>query len=91
MGTIRAVEVSEDLNEGLLVFLAGVCLSKWESGYTTTAINHNADGSTDYGIFQINSRWWCNNDVTPTSNACSIKCSGQCELHTPKDRTHEAI
>ncbi|XP_078126894.1 lysozyme C-like [Sander vitreus] len=37
----------------------GVCLSKWESSYNTAAINHNTDGSTDYGIFQINSRWWC--------------------------------
>ncbi|CAF89297.1 unnamed protein product, partial [Tetraodon nigroviridis] len=51
-----------------------VCLSKWESEYNTNAINHNTDGSTDYGIFQINSRWWCNNDVTPTSNGCNIKC-----------------
>ncbi|KAG7221236.1 hypothetical protein INR49_017453, partial [Caranx melampygus] len=52
-----------------------VCLSKWESGYNTGATNHNTDGSTDYGIFQINSRWWCNNGQTPTSNACNIRCS----------------
>ncbi|XP_026196308.1 lysozyme C-like [Anabas testudineus] len=51
-----------------------VCLSKWESSYNTQAINHNTDGSTDYGIFQINSRWWCSNG-TPSSNACNIKCS----------------
>ncbi|KAK5917389.1 hypothetical protein CgunFtcFv8_012283 [Champsocephalus gunnari] len=30
-----------------------VCLSKWESSWTTTSTNHNTDGSTDYGIFQI--------------------------------------
>ncbi|TNM92437.1 hypothetical protein fugu_019449 [Takifugu bimaculatus] len=52
-----------------------VCLSKWESQYNTNAINHNTDGSTDYGIFQINSRWWCNDDRIPTRNACNIKCS----------------
>ncbi|XP_075935835.1 lysozyme C-like [Anarhichas minor] len=51
-----------------------VCLSKWESSYNTGATNHNTDGSTDYGIFQINSRWWCNNGQT-TSNACNIRCS----------------
>ncbi|KAM8828671.1 lysozyme C-like [Spinachia spinachia] len=53
-----------------------VCLSKWESGYSTTAVNLNGDRSTDYGIFQINSRWWCNDGRTPSSkNACSIECS----------------
>lgn len=59
------------------LYSAGVCLSKWESQYNTAAINHNSDGSTDYGIFQINSRWWCNDDRTPTSNACNINCRGQ--------------
>ncbi|KAK9532949.1 hypothetical protein VZT92_010306 [Zoarces viviparus] len=53
-----------------------VCLSKWESDYNTRAINvHNTDGSSDYGIFQINSRYWCNNGQDPTSNACNIRCS----------------
>ncbi|MBN3317270.1 LYSC2 protein, partial [Atractosteus spatula] len=53
-----------------------VCLSEWESGYNTAAINHNSDGSTDYGIFQINSRWWCEDGKTPRSkDACGIFCS----------------
>ncbi|XP_070780288.1 lysozyme C-like [Enoplosus armatus] len=52
-----------------------VCLSQWESNYNTRAINHNTDGSTDYGIFQINSRWWCNDGRTQSSNACNIRCS----------------
>ncbi|XP_037609032.1 lysozyme C-like [Sebastes umbrosus] len=53
-----------------------VCLSKWESDYNTGAINnYNSDGSFDYGIFQINSRYWCNNGQTPTSNGCNIRCS----------------
>uniref|UniRef100_A0AAQ4RL04 lysozyme n=1 Tax=Gasterosteus aculeatus aculeatus TaxID=481459 RepID=A0AAQ4RL04_GASAC len=55
---------------------SGVCLSYSESGYSTTATNFNTDGSTDYGIFQINSRWWCEDGRTPRSkNACSISCS----------------
>ncbi|XP_029300978.1 lysozyme C-like [Cottoperca gobio] len=58
------------------VSFAGVCLSKWESDYSTAATNHNTDGSTDYGIFQINSRWWCDDGRTPhTANACNIRCS----------------
>ncbi|XP_056137124.1 lysozyme C II-like [Lampris incognitus] len=53
-----------------------VCLTKWESDYNTAAINRNSDGSTDYGIFQINSRYWCEDDRTPRSkNACKIPCS----------------
>ncbi|XP_034753053.1 lysozyme C-like [Etheostoma cragini] len=52
-----------------------VCLSRHESSYNTAAINKNRDGSTDYGIFQINSRWWCNDGRTRTSNACNINCS----------------
>ncbi|XP_034753054.1 lysozyme C-like [Etheostoma cragini] len=54
-----------------------VCLSRWESSYSTAAKNPNTDGSTDYGIFQINSRWWCNDGRTPspTKNACNINCS----------------
>ncbi|XP_020495699.1 lysozyme C [Labrus bergylta] len=52
-----------------------VCLSQWESHFNTQATNHgNTDGSTDYGIFQINSRYWCDNG-TPSSNACNIRCS----------------
>ncbi|XP_040013765.1 lysozyme C-like [Xiphias gladius] len=52
-----------------------VCLTNWESHYNTQAVNHNTDGSTDYGIFQINSRWWCSDGRTPTSNGCGIQCS----------------
>ncbi|XP_063066630.1 lysozyme C II-like [Engraulis encrasicolus] len=54
-----------------------VCLSKWESSYNTQAVNHNTDKdhSTDYGIFQINSKWWCNDGKTSRAkNACNINC-----------------
>ncbi|WP_448583915.1 lytic transglycosylase domain-containing protein [Thermocrinis sp.] len=36
----------------LLVAIASV-----ESGFNPRAINHNKDGSVDYGIMQINSHW----------------------------------
>ncbi|XP_058413641.1 lysozyme C, kidney isozyme-like [Diceros bicornis minor] len=53
-----------------------MCLAKWESGYNTRATNYNRpDRSTDYGIFQINSHYWCNDGKTPGAvNACRIPC-----------------
>ncbi|XP_048661202.1 lysozyme C isoform X1 [Marmota marmota marmota] len=55
-----------------------VCLAKWESSYNTRATNYNpGDQSTDYGIFQINSHYWCNDGKTPRAvNACGISCNG---------------
>nr|P37156.1 RecName: Full=Lysozyme C I; AltName: Full=1,4-beta-N-acetylmuramidase C [Tachyglossus aculeatus aculeatus]AAB20832.1 lysozyme I [Tachyglossus aculeatus=echidna, milk, Peptide, 125 aa] [Tachyglossus aculeatus]1JUG_A Chain A, LYSOZYME [Tachyglossus aculeatus] len=53
-----------------------VCTAFHESSYNTRATNHNTDGSTDYGILQINSRYWCHDGKTPGSkNACNISCS----------------
>ncbi|ELW67944.1 lysozyme C [Tupaia chinensis] len=54
-----------------------MCVAKWESGYNTKAINNNRkDQSTDYGIFQINSRYWCNDGKTPKAvNACRVSCN----------------
>ncbi|KAM7328374.1 lysozyme C-2 [Alexandromys fortis] len=54
-----------------------VCLAQHESNYNTRATNYNpGDKSTDYGIFQINSRYWCNDGKTPRAvNACGIPCS----------------
>ncbi|XP_075885296.1 lysozyme C-1-like [Nelusetta ayraudi] len=49
-----------------------VCLTQWESHYNTQAINRNV-GSTDYGIFQINSKYWCKDD-SPSWNGCHINC-----------------
>ncbi|XP_052609733.1 lysozyme C-2-like [Peromyscus californicus insignis] len=54
-----------------------VCLAQHESDFNTQATNYNSwDQSTDYGIFQINSRYWCNDGKTPNAvNACGISCS----------------
>ncbi|KAG6923247.1 lysozyme C-like [Chelydra serpentina] len=47
-----------------------------ESSYNTQATNYNSwDGSTDFGIFQINSRYWCQNGDEYSSNICQIPCS----------------
>ncbi|ETE58503.1 Lysozyme C, partial [Ophiophagus hannah] len=48
-----------------------------ESGYNTRAVGRpNWDGSRDYGVFQINSAWWCNNYPGRTANGYNKACSG---------------
>ncbi|NWU20547.1 LYSC protein, partial [Dyaphorophyia castanea] len=52
-----------------------MCLVKYESSYNTKAYNNNGP-SRDYGIFQINSKYWCNDGRTAgAKNACHINCS----------------
>ncbi|KAM4532753.1 lysozyme C-like isoform 1-T1 [Fundulus diaphanus] len=63
-----------------------VCLTQHESNFNTAAINRNTDGSTDYGIFQINSKWWCSDGGVSRANGCGINCS---ELQT--DNVEKAI
>uniref|UniRef100_A0A8C6EBY1 lysozyme n=1 Tax=Moschus moschiferus TaxID=68415 RepID=A0A8C6EBY1_MOSMO len=54
-----------------------MCLAYGESNYNTQAINYNPGSkSTDYGIFQINSKFWCNDGKTPNAvNGCGVSCS----------------
>ncbi|XP_040199969.1 lysozyme C [Rana temporaria] len=54
-----------------------VCTAFYESSFNTNSVNFNpGDNSTDYGIIQINSHWWCNDYKTPRAhNACNIDCS----------------
>ncbi|XP_060539453.1 sperm acrosome-associated protein 5-like [Pantherophis guttatus] len=55
----------------LLTSREGVCMAFYQSGYDTQAVGQqNWDGSYDYGIFQINSSWWCNNYQGHTANGC---------------------
>jgi lysozyme C len=35
-----------------------VCTAKWESSFYSGATNRNRNGSTDYGLFQINDGYW---------------------------------
>jgi len=52
-----------------------VCISKYESSYNCDAKNTNTDGSSDYGLFQINSYYWCSGDPKSKYNECQISCS----------------
>ena len=52
-----------------------VCISKYESSFNCDATNKNNDGSTDYGLMQINSYYWCSGDATSKYNECGTSCS----------------
>ncbi|XP_005402888.1 PREDICTED: sperm acrosome membrane-associated protein 3 [Chinchilla lanigera] len=52
-----------------------VCLAYFTSGFNTGAVDHEADGSTNNGIFQINSRRWCKNLIPDSQNHCRVYCS----------------
>jgi lipocalin len=52
-----------------------VCISKYESAFNCDATNKNTDGSTDYGLMQINSYYWCSGDPMSKYNECKMTCS----------------
>ncbi|XP_031517347.1 lysozyme-like protein 6 isoform X2 [Papio anubis] len=51
-----------------------LCLAFVESKFNISKINENADGSFDYGLFQINGHYWCNDYRSHSENLCQI-CS----------------
>ncbi len=61
-----------------------VCISKYESSWNCDATNKNVDGSTDYGLFEINSYYWCSGDPTSKYNECGTSCSSlmDCQRNT---------
>ncbi|XP_008138834.2 lysozyme C, milk isozyme [Eptesicus fuscus] len=53
-----------------------VCMAQYESNFNTRAFNgKNSNGSSDYGLFQLNNKWWCKDNKYPSENACNIMCS----------------
>uniref|UniRef100_A0A7M4E9H9 Sperm acrosome membrane-associated protein 3 n=1 Tax=Crocodylus porosus TaxID=8502 RepID=A0A7M4E9H9_CROPO len=52
-----------------------LCMAFFESGFDTGTVVHEPDGSSNNGIFQINSRLWCNDYKTSSSNLCHMHCS----------------
>ncbi|KAF3826294.1 hypothetical protein GH733_006408 [Mirounga leonina] len=48
------------------IFSKWVCMAQYESHFNTQAINRkNADGNIAYGLFQLNSQWWCQSATSP--------------------------
>ena len=50
-----------------------VCIAELESSFRVKAINKNKNGSIDYGLFQINDRWWLKPCMTTVDNLLTIK------------------
>ncbi|XP_063065788.1 lysozyme C II-like [Engraulis encrasicolus] len=54
-----------------------VCLAEHESSYRTDVVGPpNSDGSRDYGIFQINNRYWCK-DGQFSGTGCGVNYRGE--------------
>uniref|UniRef100_UPI00358FE205 lysozyme C-like n=1 Tax=Myxine glutinosa TaxID=7769 RepID=UPI00358FE205 len=51
-----------------------VCMAAAESSYRTHVTHKNSQTSIDYGIFQINNRYWCE-DGKGGYNGCNVQCS----------------
>ncbi|XP_047499806.1 lysozyme C-like isoform X1 [Penaeus chinensis] len=50
------------------------CIAEYESTFNSAAINTaNWDGSKDYGLFQLNNKYWCGDEYG--KNVCGIPCS----------------
>ncbi|XP_062906293.1 lysozyme C-like [Mobula hypostoma] len=82
--TYRKCELARELRDYGLSGYQGYSLEDWvcmvenESSYRTFIVNTNKGRivSRDYGLFQINSKWWCEDGQTSIShNTCGIQCS----------------
>lgn len=57
-----------------------LCLVEHESNYNDQAVNdQNSNGSSDYGLYQINNYFWCTEAGATTNNDCNIDCA---QLHS---------
>ncbi|KAI5255965.1 Lysozyme-Like Protein 6 [Manis pentadactyla] len=54
-----------------------LCLAFVESNFNISKVYENTDGSFDYGIFQINSHYWCNDNRSHSENICRMECQGR--------------
>ncbi|XP_004871981.2 sperm acrosome-associated protein 5 isoform X2 [Heterocephalus glaber] len=63
-----------------------LCMAHYKSGFDTSFVDHNPDGSSEYGIFQLNSAW-CDNGITPTKNFCHMDCQDLLNHHILDDIT----
>ncbi|XP_022224620.2 lysozyme 1 [Drosophila obscura] len=56
-----------------------LCIAEFESRFNTHAVGQaNADGSRDYGLFQISDRFWCsppNQTDYYAFNECNVNCT----------------
>ena len=55
---------------------AGLCLVKHESNYRYDVTNDNSNGSKDYGIYQLNDKYWCGRGSRKYSRCWQINTYG---------------
>ncbi|XP_055448411.1 lysozyme-like protein 6 [Psammomys obesus] len=58
-----------------------LCLAFVESNFNISKVNENVDGSFDYGIFQINSHYWCKDYHSHSENFCHLDCQELLDPH----------
>lgn len=61
-------------------YILGICLLEHESNFETNKVTINPNGSRNYGLFQINSRF-CQEDRR--GGGCNVKCEGSFWLRYP--------
>ncbi|XP_045381841.1 lysozyme-like protein 6 [Lemur catta] len=77
---IRRCDLAKVLHQEEMDGFEGYSLSDWlclafiESNFNISKVNENADGSYDYGLFQINSHYWCNDYKSHSENLCHVDC-----------------
>ena len=55
-----------------------ICLIQSESSMNTAATHKNNNGSKDWGLFQVNDRYWCKDGRR--GGDCNINCRCECHL-----------
>uniref|UniRef100_A0A670YVR7 Uncharacterized protein n=1 Tax=Pseudonaja textilis TaxID=8673 RepID=A0A670YVR7_PSETE len=54
-----------------------ICLVHHGSGFNSKWVTSRKNRLIQFfGIFQINSRWWCDNNQGYSANLCKVSCSG---------------
>ncbi|KAM8709435.1 hypothetical protein ACLKA7_016268 [Drosophila subpalustris] len=52
------------------------CIAQHESSFRTGITGKkNKNGTNDYGIFQINNKFWCQSESRRSHNECKISCN----------------
>lgn len=65
-----------------------VCLCEHESSLNTAAVGAvNSDGTQDFGLFQINSYYWCSGGPNSRYNSCGVACSSLTNDNIDDDTT----
>ncbi|KAM7428890.1 hypothetical protein ABFA07_020201 [Porites harrisoni] len=76
---VRALRIQNVPNSDMRDWL---CLVNHESGFQYDIVHENSDGSKDYGIYQLNDNYWCDQGDTKYTSCwqintfgCGYKCS----------------